>query len=95
MKIKQFTISQTFQVKQFEPLNTQVTFEVEGTEDSIVMMRRAHHFVFNSLRAEYYRQLMVITSVTDKDKVSYEDFIQRHIHYDYFGTGTKKRTFDL
>lgn len=95
MKIKQFTISQTFQVKQFEPLNVQATFEVEPTDDAIIMMRKAHHYIFNSLRAEYYRQLMVITSVTDKDKALYEKFIEQHITYDYFGTGVKKRTFDL
>ena len=97
MKVTKFIVTQTMQVKQYHPLNLQIEFEVDESEmaDIKIKIQQANKLVYNSLRAEIYRERMndpEMTIVEVRDR--YSRFIERHLSTDYFKDDDKEETMD-
>lgn len=86
MKLTTFTISQTKQLKQFEPLNVQATFEIDSdTENVSEAMLHATRFIANTVKAEIIRTELILNGLTEPEKAKRQAFLDKHLAEKYFG----------
>jgi hypothetical protein len=58
-------------------------FEIGENENVNNSIQKAGHFLHNSLRAEYYRQMSKMPGAKEEDIVKFSNFIETHLANDY------------